>query len=77
YTRFSKRFDIANFRKRLDVPELKNHVFAFAPTKVHNGQYAAFGWDREHIQLLEHMAENGVEPIRSLGHDAPLAAIDP
>lgn len=77
YTRFSKRFDIANFRKRLDVPELENHVFAFAPTKVHNGQYAAFGWDREHIQLLEQMAEKGVEPIRSLGHDAPLAAIDP
>jgi glutamate synthase (NADPH) large chain len=77
YTRFSKRFDITNFRKRLDVPKLENHVFAFAPAKVHNGQYAAFGWDREHIQLLEQMAEKGVEPIRSLGHDAPLAAIDP
>ena len=77
YTRFSKRFDITNFRKRLDVPKLENHVFAFAPTKVHNGQYAAFGWDREHIQLLEQMAEKGVEPIRSLGHDAPLAAMDP
>jgi glutamate synthase (NADPH/NADH) large chain len=77
YARFSKRFDITNFRKRLDIPKLENHVFASAPTKVHNGQYAAFGWDREHIQLLEQMAEKGVEPIRSLGHDAPLAAIDP
>ncbi len=77
YARFSKRFDITNLRKRLDVPKLENHVFTFAPTKVHNGQYAAFGWDREHIQLLEQMAEKGAEPIRSLGHDAPLAAINP
>jgi glutamate synthase (NADPH) large chain len=77
YTRFSGRFDIANFRKRLDIPKLENYIFSSAPTKVHNGQYAAFGWDREHIQLLEQMAEKGAEPIRSLGHDAPLAAIDP
>jgi glutamate synthase (NADPH) large chain len=77
YARFSKRFDITHFRKHLDVPKLENHVFSSAPTKVHNNQYAAFGWDREHIQLLEQMAEKGAEPIRSLGHDAPLAAIDP
>jgi glutamate synthase (NADPH/NADH) large chain len=77
YARFSKRFDITNFRKRLDPPALEKHVFVATPTKVHNGQYAAFGWDREHIQLLEQMAEKGAEPIRSLGHDAPLAAIDP
>ncbi|WP_181557220.1 glutamate synthase-related protein [Thermaerobacillus caldiproteolyticus] len=77
YTRFSKRFDITNFRKRLDPPFLDKQIFVAAPTKVHNGQYAAFGWDREHIQLLEQMAEKGAEPIRSLGHDAPLAAIDP
>ncbi|MBB5326154.1 glutamate synthase (NADPH/NADH) large chain [Anoxybacillus tepidamans] len=77
YTRFSKRFDITNFRKRLDPPVLEKHLFVATPTKVHNGQYAAFGWDREHIQLLEQMAEKGAEPIRSLGHDAPLAAIDP
>ena len=32
--------------------------------------------DREHIQLLEQMATKGVEPIRSLGHDSPLAALD-
>ncbi|WP_199426377.1 glutamate synthase-related protein [Thermaerobacillus caldiproteolyticus] len=77
YARFSKRFDITNFRKRLDPPFLDKQIFVAAPTKVHNGQYAAFGWDREHIQLLEQMAEKGAEPIRSLGHDAPLAAIDP
>ena len=44
--------------------------------QVDTKQYVAFGWDREHIQLLEQMATKGVEPIRSLGHDSPLAALD-
>ena len=52
-------------------------IFLYLNPKSSNGQYAAFGWDREHIQLIEQMAEKGAEPIRSLGHDAPLAAIDP
>ncbi|MGL4521972.1 MAG: glutamate synthase-related protein, partial [Bacilli bacterium] len=43
---------------------------------VSGEHYAAFGWDREHVQLVEQMAEKGAEPIRSLGHDTPLAAID-
>ncbi len=42
---------------------------------ITNQMYAAFGWEREQIQLAEQMATNGVEPIRSLGHDAPLAAL--
>ena len=71
------RLNIENMRQRLQTPTFKPYVFVAQPTKVHNGQYAAFGWDREHIQLLEQMAEKGAEPIRSLGHDAPLAAIDP
>jgi glutamate synthase (NADPH/NADH) large chain len=37
--------------------------------------YAAFGWDREQIQLVEQMADTGSDPIRSLGHDGPLAAL--
>ncbi|UTW70288.1 hypothetical protein KHA80_06860 [Anaerobacillus sp. HL2] len=44
--------------------------------KVTNNYYSAFGWDREYIQMIEQMAEKGLEPIRSLGHDAPLAALD-
>jgi glutamate synthase (NADPH) large chain len=76
YARISKRFDITNYRVRLTPPRLEKHIAVASPTKVSNGQYSAFGWDREHIQLLEQMAEKGAEPIRSLGHDAPLAAID-
>ncbi|MCS1352773.1 glutamate synthase-related protein [Mechercharimyces sp. CAU 1602] len=37
--------------------------------------YAAFGWDREHIQMVEQMADTGSDPIRSLGHDGPLACL--
>jgi glutamate synthase (NADPH/NADH) large chain len=43
-----------------------------APT---SSVYSAFGWDREQIQLVEQMSANGAEPIRSLGHDGPLAAL--
>ena len=37
--------------------------------------YSAFGWDREGIQMIETMSETGAEPIRSLGHDGPHAAL--
>ncbi len=40
-----------------------------------SSMYSAFGWDREQIQLVEQMASNGAEPIRSLGHDGPLGAL--
>ncbi|MBD8071199.1 glutamate synthase-related protein [Bacillus sp. PS06] len=76
FNRFSKKVSLEDYRSRLATPTLDKTITMSASTKVHNGQYAAFGWDREHIQLLEQMAEKGAEPIRSLGHDAPLAAID-
>ncbi|GIQ69168.1 glutamate synthase [Xylanibacillus composti] len=44
----------------------------FEPT---DAMYSAFGWDREGMQMIESMAKTGAEPIRSLGHDGPLAAI--
>jgi len=61
----------------LQPPSLAKTVLMNYPDKIHNGQYKAFGWERDHIQLIEQMAEKGVEPIRSLGHDAPLAALNP
>ncbi|WP_281890152.1 glutamate synthase-related protein [Paenibacillus sp. YYML68] len=39
--------------------------------------YSAFGWDRDGIQMIESTAETGAEPIRSLGHDSPHAALNP
>ncbi|MEH6948848.1 glutamate synthase-related protein [Bacillus sp. JJ634] len=77
YERFKKRFILANDSVRLQTPAFKKVVTTTQPEAIHNGQYKAFGWEREHIQLVEQMAEKGVEPIRSLGHDAPLAALNP
>ncbi|MFT4416698.1 glutamate synthase-related protein [Fredinandcohnia humi] len=76
YKRVSNRVNIDGYHTRLLTPRYDKVVTVSPRSKVHNGQYAAFGWDREDIQLLEQMAEKGVEPIRSLGHDAPLAAIN-
>ncbi|MCD7036399.1 glutamate synthase [Metabacillus sp. GX 13764] len=75
YEMFSKRVSLENYRNHITYPVSSGQFSAAPVTKVHNGQYAAFGWDREHIQQLEQMADKGVEPIRSLGHDGPLAAI--
>lgn len=77
YRRFSKRINVADTRKRLVPPLLEKTITMNYPDKIHNGQYKAFGWERDHVQLIEQMAEKGVEPIRSLGHDAPLAALNP
>ncbi|MCP8970966.1 glutamate synthase-related protein [Ectobacillus ponti] len=77
YKRFSQRVNLAGYRANL-TPPAPEEIEGLAPAaKVEDRQYSAFGWDREHIQLLEQMAEKGAEPIRSLGHDAPLAALDP
>lgn len=46
------------------------------PPSIQPYEYAAYGWSKEQIQLIEQMAEKGAEPIRSLGHDAPLAVLD-
>lgn len=76
YKRVSNRVNVEGYHSRLVSPSFEKVVTVSPRPKVHNGQYAAFGWDREDVQLLEQMAEKGVEPIRSLGHDAPLAAIN-
>ncbi|WP_188655201.1 glutamate synthase-related protein [Pontibacillus salipaludis] len=75
YRRMGARFDFEGFHSRIqpgNTDTVKPHPTV---TNVHNGWYAAYGWDREHIQLLEQMAEKGAEPIRSLGHDVPLASL--
>lgn len=76
YARFSERFELCNDSERLLDPKIEQQVTKINSSKVHNGQYKALGWEREHVQFIEQMAEKGVEPIRSLGHDAPLAALN-
>ena len=77
YRRFSTKISVEESRKRLNPPLLEKKISYNFSEKIPNGQYKAFGWERDHIQLIEQMAEKGVEPIRSLGHDAPLAALNP
>ncbi len=77
YRRFSGRLSFENSKSRLYHADYPEAASSSMPLKVHNGHYAAFGWEREQIQLVEQMADKGAEPIRSLGHDAPLAAIHP
>ncbi|MBM7693595.1 glutamate synthase (NADPH/NADH) large chain [Peribacillus deserti] len=77
YKLISNKLVLSNDRSRLFPPAVEKIVTQNTVEKLHNGQYKSFGWERDHIQLVEQMAEKGAEPIRSLGHDAPLAAINP
>jgi glutamate synthase (NADPH) large chain len=77
HKRLSERLAVNGYHENLTLSAYKEPKVYHTNEKVETFQYAAFGWDREHIQLLEQMAKKGVEPIRSLGHDAPLAALDP
>lgn len=77
FSRYYKRLSFQNSRRRLQYPPMEKIITMNDPEEIHNGQYSAFGWEKDHIQFIEQMAEKGVEPIRSLGHDAPLAALNP
>lgn len=74
--RASKKADFGGFGKKLNVTDIDPAQAPFVDFgEVDNETYAAFGWEREQVQFAEQMASNGAEPIRSLGHDAPLAAL--
>ncbi|GAA0341493.1 glutamate synthase-related protein [Bacillus carboniphilus] len=80
YNRFSKTHSLEGIREHLVPPTIEaadSKVTDLVPSQISNGQYNAFGWEKEHVQLLEQMAQKGAEPIRSLGHDAPLASMNP
>jgi glutamate synthase (NADPH/NADH) large chain len=47
------------------------------PVKVEDRILAGFGWQRDDVKLVQQMADNGAEPIGSLGYDGPLAALSP
>jgi glutamate synthase (NADPH) large chain len=47
------------------------------PVKVEDRVLAGFGWQRDDVKLVQQMADNGAEPIGSLGYDGPLAALSP
>lgn len=73
--RAKRRADFREYRAYLSVPAAPTAVSRTGVEAATNAEYAAFGWDREHIQLVEQMADTGSDPIRSLGYDGPLAAL--
>jgi glutamate synthase (NADPH) large chain len=76
YERMKNRLNLENAHQRLQPPTYEKIITMNYPDTIQNGQYKAFGWEREHVQQVEQMAEKGAEPIRSLGHDSPLAALN-
>ncbi|MGA9173041.1 MAG: glutamate synthase central domain-containing protein, partial [Thermoactinomyces sp.] len=72
--RARKRADFSGFQSYLSTPTGKGKADTTVISAT-NQAYSAFGWEREQIQLVEQMADTGVDPIRSLGHDGPLAAL--
>jgi glutamate synthase (NADPH/NADH) large chain len=76
YERASTKGTFSGFGSQLSFAKLDEAKAPYVDTVEFSNQiYAAFGWEREQIQLADQMASNGVEPIRSLGHDASLAAL--
>src|SRR5262249_23673428 len=53
------------------------HAGPEEPVKVEERILAGFGWQRDDMKLVQQMADNGAEPIGSLGYDGPLAALSP
>ncbi|HEY3192125.1 MAG TPA: glutamate synthase-related protein [Solirubrobacterales bacterium] len=63
----------------LEGPEIPGYTDAGPeePVKVTDRVLAGFGWQRDDVKLVQQMADNGAEPIGSLGYDGPLAALSP
>lgn len=73
YERTRKRVNFQGFKQYIST----SRGFGESDQSIPASQayYAAFGWDREQIQMVEDMAAKGIDPIRSIGHDAPLAVL--
>jgi len=78
YKGMAKKLPITGASERLNVKwKLYPSTSTVKPQQIFNtSAYTANGWNREHVQLIKLMAEKGQESIRSLGYDAPLAALD-
>ncbi len=63
----------------LEGPEIPGYTDAGPedPVQVSDRVLAGFGWQRDDVKLVQQMADNGAEPIGSLGYDGPLAALSP
>ncbi|WP_241243170.1 glutamate synthase-related protein [Paenibacillus whitsoniae] len=75
YDRASKRVAFSGLRKYLNPAPSEVNAAINENVTPSDQMYSAFGWDRDGISHIETMSETGAEPIRSLGHDSPHAAL--
>ncbi|WP_202080985.1 glutamate synthase-related protein [Caldalkalibacillus salinus] len=73
--RYQEKKNISQAHHMLNTPDLPQTTEVEEDIQFTDQWYSAFGWERDQIQLAEQMASNGADPVRSLGHDAPLAAL--
>lgn len=73
WERTTSQVNLSDFLDFISTPQ--GNGLAQTTLSVTEQDYAAFGWEREHIQMVTQMADTGVDPIRSLGHDGPLASL--
>lgn len=59
--------DVTDYHLNLSIPETKEIQGLCDSMQVETKQYVAFGWDREHIQLLEQMATKELSQFAHLG----------
>ncbi|MDB5085057.1 MAG: glutamate synthase, partial [Bacilli bacterium] len=79
----SQKYQFADFRKSIQFGTplsdesgfLVDHPQSAAAEDMRDRLYAAFGWDTTDLEMIDFEATTGAEPIRSLGHDGPLAAL--
>ncbi|MCR4951761.1 MAG: glutamate synthase large subunit, partial [Solobacterium sp.] len=60
--------------KKLSTLQIPNHRLPSHDQKTRDKLYKVFGYSYEDVvDVIYHMANNGVEPTASMGHDTPLA----
>ncbi|MGB8957202.1 MAG: glutamate synthase-related protein [Tumebacillaceae bacterium] len=82
--RASDRYKFDNFRRSITFGapraeffggELQVEVSKTEAPEDRDRLLAAFGWEANDLDMIEHQASTGAEPIRSLGYDGPLAVM--
>ena len=76
YKKLHTRFDLNGAAKRLFHNRPATNVKVHPIEKPSHALYQAMGWNKDHLTWVEQTASAGNEPIRGLGHDLPLAALD-
>jgi glutamate synthase (NADPH) large chain len=82
--RATVRYQFGNFRRSLKFgaprAEFNDGELLVETAKTETPEQrerllSALGWEAEDLNLIEHQSNTGLEPIRSLGYDGPLAVM--